>query len=64
MMLYPPMKELLNKVPSRYKLVNVVACRARQIANEAETEGISLYDKPVTLAVREVANGTLDVSEF
>ena len=64
MMLYPPMKELLNKVPSRYKLVNVVACRARQIANEAETAGISLEDKPVTLAVREVASGALDVSEF
>ena len=64
MMLYPPMKELLNKVPSRYKLVNVVAYRARQIAHEAETSGIPLEDKPVTLAVREVADGTLDVSEF
>ena len=64
MMLYPPMKELLNKVPSRYKLVNVVACRARQIASEAEAAGISLDDKPVTLAVREVASGALDVSEF
>ena len=64
MMLYPPMKELLNKVPSRYKLVNVVACRARQIASEAEASGISLDDKPVTLAVREVASGALDVSEF
>ena len=64
MMLYPPMKELLNKVPSRYKLVNVVACRARQIANEAEISGNSLDEKPVTLAVREVASGALDVSEF
>ena len=64
MMLYPPMKERLNKVPSRYKLVNVVACRARQIASEAESAGISLDDKPVTLAVREVASGALDVSEF
>ena len=25
MMLYPAMRDLLNKVPSRYKLVNVVA---------------------------------------
>lgn len=64
MMLYPPMKELLNKVPSRYKLVNVVACRARQIANEAEVSGNPLDEKPVTLAVREVASGALDVSEF
>ena len=64
MMLYPPMKELLNKVPSRYKLVNVVACRARQIASEADSAGIPLEDKPVTIAVREVASGELDVSEF
>lgn len=64
MMLYPPMKELLNKVPSRYKLVNVVACRARQIANEADIAGIPLEDKPVTLAVREIASGELDVSDF
>ncbi len=64
MMLYPPMKELLNKVPSRYKLVNVVACRARQIASEADAAGISLEDKPVTIAVREVASGEMDVSEF
>lgn len=64
MMLYPPMKELLNKVPSRYKLVNVVACRARQIAGEADAAGIPLEDKPVTLAVREIASGELDVSEF
>ena len=64
MMLYPPMKELLNKVPSRYKLVNVVACRARQIASEADNAGISLDDKPVTIAVREVASGEMDVSKF
>lgn len=35
MMLYPAMKDLLKKVPSRYELVNVVACRARKIASEA-----------------------------
>ena len=55
MMLYPPMKDLLDKVPSRYELVNVVACRARQIAYEAEQEGAALEDKPVSIAIREVA---------
>ena len=64
MMLYPAMKDLLEKVPSRYKLVNVVACRARQISCEAENAGISLEDKPVTIAVREIANGELDVSNY
>ena len=57
MMLEPPMKDLLNQVPSRYELVNVVACRARQIASEAEETGTPLEDKPVSIAIREIANG-------
>lgn len=64
MMLYPPMKDLLDKVPSRYQLVNVVACRARQISSESENAGIPLEDKPVSIAIREVANGELDVSKY
>ena len=32
MLLYPPMKDLLKNVPSRYMLVNVVANRARKIS--------------------------------
>lgn len=59
MMLYPPMNQLLEEIPSRYMLVNVVAQRARQIANEAEESGTSLDEKPVTLAIREVAEGKL-----
>ena len=51
---------LLKKVPSRYELVNVVACRARKIASEAETAGVPLDDKPVSIAIREVAEGKLD----
>lgn len=57
MMLKPAMNELLAQIPSRYMLVNVVAQRAREIASEAEEEGISLEDKPVSLALREVAEG-------
>ncbi|MBO5341007.1 MAG: DNA-directed RNA polymerase subunit omega [Oscillospiraceae bacterium] len=57
MMLYPPMKDLLSKVPSRYELVNVVACRARQIAGEAEENSTPLQDKPVSIAIREIAAG-------
>ena len=56
-MLYPPMSELLKHIPSRYLLVNVVARRARQIASEAEANGVALEDKPVTLALQEVAEG-------
>ena len=57
MMLYPAMNKLNAYIPNRYMLVNVVAQRARQIASEAEENGISLDDKPVTLAIREVAEG-------
>ena len=60
MMLEPPMKDLLNQVPSRYELVNVVACRARQIASEAEETGTPLEDKPVSIAIREIANGEVE----
>ena len=58
-MLYPPVAELLKNVQSRYLLVNVVASRARQIAVEAEELDEELTEKPVTLAIREVAEGKL-----
>ena len=63
-MLYPPVADLLKNVQSRYLLVNVVAHRARQIAAEAEEFGEELTDKPVTLAIREVADGKLDASHM
>ena len=58
-MLYPPVADLLKNVDSRYLLVNVVAHRARQIAVEAEAFQEELLEKPVTLAIREVAEGAL-----
>ena len=58
-MLYPPVADMLKNVDSRYLLVNVVAHRARQIALEAETFQEELTEKPVTLAIREVADGKL-----
>ena len=61
-MLYPPVADLLKNVDSRYLLVNVVAQRARQIASEAEVLEEDLPEKPVTLAIREVADGKLSAS--
>ena len=61
-MLYPPVANLLKNVDSRYLLVNVVARRARQIAAEAEVLQEELPEKPVTLAIREVADGKLTAS--
>ena len=63
MMLEPPMNQLLKQVPSRYMLVNVVAQRARQVASEAEDAGIPLDDKPVTIAIREVAEGKVELND-
>ena len=53
MMLYPAMNKLTANVPNRYLLVNVVARRARQIAQEAEDAGEKMDVKPVTLAINE-----------
>ena len=61
-MLYPPVADLLKNVDSRYLLVNVVAQRARQIAVEAETFKEELPEKPVTMAIWEVAEGKLSAS--
>ena len=61
-MLYPPVADLLKNVDSRYLLVNVVAHRARQIAVEAEAFQEELPEKPVTLAIQEVANGKLSAT--
>ena len=61
-MLYPPVADLLKDVQSRYLLVNVVAQRARQIAAEAEEFNEDLPEKPVTLAIKEVADGKLSGS--
>ena len=58
-MLYLTMPQLLEKVNSRYLLVNIVAHRARQISAEAEEEGIQLEKKSVTTAIEEVAEGKI-----
>ena len=61
-MLYPPVADLLKKVDSRYLLVNLVAHRARQIAAEAEAFQEDLPEKPVTMAIEEVADGELSAT--
>ena len=63
MLLYPPIKDLLGQVPSRYMLVNLVASRARKLSSEAEVSGEPLEEKAVSLAIREVADGTLSLEQ-
>ena len=64
MMLYPAMSKLNSYIPNRYMLVNVVARRARQIADDADQMGMQLLEKPVTIAIHEVADGKLDAREM
>ena len=60
-MLYPPMADLVRKVGSRYLLVNLVARRARQIANIEEENGESSDRKAVASAIEEVYTGKLAI---
>ena len=64
MMLYPAMNTLTKNVPNRYLLVNVVARRARQIAEDAELKGFHLTEKPVTEAINEVADGEITAADI
>ncbi len=59
MMLYPPMSDLIDKVGSRYLLVNLVARRAREIASLSEESENTPEKKPVSCAIDEVYTGRL-----
>lgn len=64
MSLKPSINELLEQVPSRYMLVNLVASRARRLSIEAEEAHEKLPEKAVTMAIREVASGALRIEEL
>ncbi len=61
MMLYPPMADMVNKVGSRYLLVNLVARRARQLSQNAEDSGEAMNEKPVSVAIDEVFADKLSI---
>ena len=62
MMLYPPVADLVDKVGSRYQLVNVLAQRARAISAECDAKGEPLDEKAVSIAINEVYAGKLTVN--
>ena len=61
MMLYPPVAELVEKIGSRYQLVNLVARRARVLSAEAEEKQSPMERKPVSSAIDEVYTGKLSI---
>ena len=63
MMLYPPVAELVEKIGSRYQLVNLVARRARVLSAEAEEKQIPMERKPVSSAIDEVYSGKLTLEK-
>ena len=58
-MLYPSIRQLMNNIGSRYLLVNVTSVRAREIADFADRNNIPLVEKPVKMAINEIAEGKL-----
>lgn len=63
-MLFPSLESLTKGHRSRYSLVIAVARRAREIVEDAEAKGVKLEDKPVNIAVRELADGKYDFNEL
>ncbi|MBQ3095954.1 MAG: DNA-directed RNA polymerase subunit omega [Clostridia bacterium] len=55
MMLYPTLDELTAKVGNRFYLVNYVASRARAVVEDYNDRGEKLDDKPVKIALVELA---------
>lgn len=58
-MIYPTLKELLEKVDSKYTLVVAVSKRARQIVEGQPKLTKTASNKPVTVAINEIAEGRL-----
>lgn len=54
-MLNPNIGVLIKNSESRYKLVLDIAKKARDIAGEAQENGEIIVEKPVTLAINEMA---------
>ncbi|AQS59048.1 DNA-directed RNA polymerase subunit omega [Desulforamulus ferrireducens] len=59
MMNRPSLDELMTKVDSRYSLVVAAAKRARMLTEEEIKNNQPLKVKPVTLALEEIANGSV-----
>jgi DNA-directed RNA polymerase subunit omega len=54
-MLNPAIGKLINNCDNRYKLVNQIAKKARNIADEAQEKEEIIIEKPVTIAINKMA---------
>lgn len=58
-MIYPTLAALLEKVDSKYTLVTAVSKRAREIVDGSSKLVDIKSNKPVTIAVNEIAQGMI-----
>ncbi len=59
-MLNPAIGKLINNCDNRYALVNKIAKRARAISEECEAREEILIEKPVSIAIDEMAKDLKD----
>lgn len=57
------MDEVLHLCESRYELVSVISAKARELADDAEEDGVILSEKPVNMVIASLLNGTSAVVE-
>lgn len=58
-MIYPTLSNLLEKIDSKYTLVVAVSKRAREIVDGSEKLVDIKSNKPVTIALNEIAQGQI-----
>ncbi len=62
-MLNPKIEDVVKECHSRYSVVVAVARRARQIAEEQEQSQENLVEKPVNVALDEIAERKIGIIE-
>lgn len=55
-------EDCLEKIPNRFELILLAARRARQISHGGKCMVAEEHDKPAVLALREIAEGYIDMS--
>lgn len=56
--------EIFGEVDSRYALVDAIAKKAREIADSAELNHVSLNEKPVNMVLRYLAESKAHVENI
>ncbi len=56
--------EIFSEADSRYALVEAIAKKAREIADSAELNNISLDEKPVNMVLRYLSEGKAHIENI